>query len=211
MNSHALQQMMQSTKNMLEQIVRNLIDGKKHLERILQQWTVSIQHTKNDPEETKQVICHRRRLQALRWTLVFTITCIGYKLAKYIVRYRQRRRRQSPEDLYLGGITGTTYNNNTSMHYGNPNSTIPTALSRYGNSMQYDYHYGAAPFGGSSSLNPYAGDNNSILWNNPTAPSYSSYGYPTYSASSSHGSTLPTSSTFMGNSYYNNNQYPGRW
>lgn len=186
---------MQSTKTMLEQVIHNVIDGKKYLEHMIQQWTLSLKHEhQDDPDNTKQ-LCRRRRLQALRWTLVFTISCIGYKLVQYLIRYRRQRRRR-PEDFVPFTRNDIQYDIRPSM-----------SSNRYASGMDYyDPHHGTP-----TNLGAYHNvANHGTAWNPHSAPTdHGSYGHPHYytTGPSSYGYS---SSSYEGNPYYNNRHFLGR-
>jgi len=95
MNSQALSQMCQSTKQMIEQAVKNLIEFKSQFENFMISCDKhATSHTLTNSEQDRK---RRRKLKAIRWTLAMTVTFMGYKL----VRYAMQRRRRRPQNLMI--------------------------------------------------------------------------------------------------------------
>jgi len=99
MNTHALQQLFQTAKSMIDHTLSTL-----NQVRLLDETPSSRTLTKHQTEEEKK---RRRRLKALRWSLVLSVSYAAYRIVRYLVRRSSRQRRNgrylssSPSSSYL--------------------------------------------------------------------------------------------------------------
>ena len=166
MNTQALQQLYQNGMSMVDQVLKTLHDMNA---------TTTLCNNDDTSEEEKQ---RKRKLKALRWTMVFGISYIGYKLIRKWLRQRRAIRD------YHHRLSNTSYNPT-------PPTTTNSSITPYPSSTQYgggNYYTG----GGGPSY-PYQSNHyhNSYGMNNmmsPYTPNHNNY----YNGSQS---------------YYPNNQY----
>mmetsp|Transcript_7251 Transcript_7251/g.10920 ORF Transcript_7251/g.10920 Transcript_7251/m.10920 type:complete len:175 (-) Transcript_7251:37-561(-) len=155
MNTHALQQLYQTAKSMLEHTISTLNQSP-----LLQHSTSASTMTKTHTEEEEK---RRRRIKALRWSLLLSISYTAYRIVNYLI---QKKRKVHPHLMtspsYLQHRDGFTSNlsyQNNSHYYPNPTSMTmgggpyerhsmyhePTSygdgMSNYDNSMGRQYRY----------------------------------------------------------------------
>jgi len=186
MNSHALQQMFHSSKQMLEQAAHSLVEVKQYIEGAIVTLAASTE------EETEEERKRRRKLKAIRWTIALTIACLGYKLVKYVLM--RRRRRKGP--LSLGYDAGGYNNNMSSSSYNNTNLLDTSSYSGmgYGDSR---YHNNA--------VSPYQSGNS---WNNNNGLYNSNYSYGHYNNTNA---AFGSSPTYHGGNAFYDHPGQGRW
>ena len=186
MNSHALQQMFHSSKQMLEQAAHSLVEVKQYIEGAIVTLAASTE------EETDEERKRRRKLKAIRWTIALTIACLGYKLVKYVVMRRRRRK-----GLLSLGYDAGGFNNMSSSSYNNTNILDTSNYSGMG--------YGDSRYHNNNAVSPYQNGN---TWNNNNGLYNSNYSYGHYNNTNP---AFGSSPTYHGGNTFYDHPGQGRW
>jgi hypothetical protein len=95
MNSQALSHIFQSSKQMLEQSFRTIVELKEQLEGFMLSYDVSALRLSGSSEpgdgDTEEERKRRRKLKTIRWTMALALTIAGYKLVRYAAQWRRRK------------------------------------------------------------------------------------------------------------------------
>ena len=162
MNTQALQQLYQNGMSMVDQVLKTLHDMNATTNLCI-----------NDTsEEEKQ---RKRKLKALRWTMVFSISYIGYKLIRKWLRQRRairdyhRNTNHRPSNIsYNPQTTAITPYSSSTQYGGNYAGGGPTS-PYYSNNYHNSYGMNMSPYG--PNQNHYFNGSQSYYPNNQ----YSSY------------------------------------